>query len=225
MSRLRYCQYLPISGVISTPLLLSGIIWVNDNAMNKTNKIKTFSFMSLDGYVPKAGDYTDWLPEGSQPIESGYDFHQFRDSVSCAVMSGIYHATLQASDIWPLGDKMCYILTPRSFNLAPDVKADFIITDDNGYDYKKVVDQLRERTDGDIWLAGDQGIITRFMSQGLIDEIILNILPVTFGVGLPMFGNDKQIQDWTLQNHTIYSNGVVQLHYTADRICGCLENG
>lgn len=178
--------------------------------------------MSLDGYVPKTGEHNDWLPEGSQPIESGYGFHQFRDSASCAVMSGIYHATLQASDVWPFGDKMCYILTPRSFNLAPDVKADFIITDDNSYDYKKIVDQLREKTDGDIWLAGDQGIIARFMLQRLIDEITINILPVTLGVGVPMFGNDKQIQDWTLQNNTIYSNGVVQLQYTANRIYDAL---
>lgn len=194
--------------------------------MNTSYKIKTFSFLSLDGYVPKTGDYTNWLPEGSQPIESDYNFQKFLDSVSCAVITGIYHAALQASDVWPFGDKMCYILTPRSFNLDPDIKAELIITPENsGQEYIKAVNQVRERTDGDIWLAGDQGIITRFMSQVLIDEIILNVLPVTFGVGLPMFSNVKQIQDWTLQNHTIYSNGVVQLHYTADRICGCLENG
>lgn len=192
--------------------------------MNISYKVKTFSYMSLDGYVLKTEDYTDWLPKDKPPIEGGYGFYQFRDSVSCAVMSGIYHAALQASDVWPFGDKMCYILTPRSFKLASDVKADFIITDDNGYDYKKVVDQLRERTDGDIWLAGDQSTIARFMSQRLIDEIILNILPVTFGVGLPMFSNEKQIHDWTLQNHIIYSNGVVQLQYTADRICGGVQN-
>ena len=194
--------------------------------MSKSNKIKTFSFMSLDGYVSKTGDCIDWLPEGSQPIESGYDLRQFRDSVNCVVITGIYYAALQASDIWPFGDKMCYILTPRSFNLAPDIKADLIITpEDNQQDYIKAVEQLRERINGDIWLAGDQGIITQFMSQGLIDEITQNVLPVTLGVGLPMIGNDKQIQDWTLQNHTIYSNGVVQLQYTADRICGDLQNG
>lgn len=174
--------------------------------------------MSLDGYVPKTGDYTNWLPENSQPSESGYGFRQFRDSVSCAVISGIYHATLQASDIWPFGEKMCYILTPRSLRLTPDMKADLIITpEDNGQCYINVVEQLRERTDGDIWLAGDQGMITRFMAQGLIDEITLNVIPVSLGVGLPMFGNNKQIQGWTLKYHKIYSNGVAQLQYTADR--------
>lgn len=194
--------------------------------MNKTNKIKTFSFISLDGYVLKDRDYADWLPKESQPIKGGYGFNQFRDSVNCAVITGMYYATLQAADVWPFGDKMCYILTSRSFNLAPDIKADLIITtEDNGHDYIKAVNQLRERTDGDIWLAGDQGTITRFMSQGLIDEITLNVLPVTLGVGLPMFGNDKQVQDWTLQNHTIYSNGVVQLKYAADRICASLQEG
>ena len=193
--------------------------------MNTSYKIKTFSFMSLDGYIPKTGDYTAWLPEVSQPIENGYDFQQFRDSVSCVVITGIYHAALQASDIWPFGDKMCYILTSRSFNLPPDIKADLILTPaDNGGDYINAVDQLRERTGGDIWLAGDQGIITRFMAQGRIDEITVNVLPVTLGVGLPMFGSNKQIQDWTLRNHTIYSNGVIQLQYTAARFCDRLQN-
>lgn len=173
--------------------------------------------MSLDGYVPKAGDYTDWLPEGSQPIESGYDFHQFRDSVSCAVISGIHYATLQASDIWPFGEKMCYILTPRTLSLTPDKNADVIITpEDNRQCNINAVEQLRERTGGDIWLAGDQGIIIRFMEQGLIDEITVNIIPVILGVGLPMFGNNKQKQGWTLKNQTIYSNGVVQLQYTVN---------
>ena len=181
--------------------------------------------MSLDGYIAKTGNYTDWLPEVSQPIENGYNFKQFRDSVSCVVITGIYHAALQASDIWPFGDKMCYILTSRSLSLSPDIKADLIITpEDNGHDYINAVDQLREKADGDIWLAGDQGIITRFMAQGLIDEITVNILPVTLGVGLPMFGNDKQIQDWTLNNHAIYSNGVIQLQYTAARICKGFQN-
>lgn len=177
--------------------------------------------MSLDGYILKD---SDWLPEGCQSIESGYAFRQFRDSVSCVVITGMYHAVLQASDMWPFGDKMCYILTPQSFSIPPNVKADLIITpENNGCDYINAVEQLRKGTNGDIWLAGDQNIITLFVEHGLIDEITLNIFPVTFGVGLPMFDNDKQIQGWTLQNHTVYSNGVVQLQYTADHICGDLK--
>ena len=193
--------------------------------MNTSYKIKTFSFMSLDGYIAKTGNYTDWLPEVSQPIENGYDFKQFRDSVSCVVITGIYHAALQASDIWPFGDKMCYILTSRSLSLSPDIKADLIITpEDNGRDYINAVDQLRERTGGDIWLAGDQSIITHFMAQGLIDEITVNVLPVTLGVGLPMFGSNKQIQGWTLRNHTIFNNGVIQVQYTAAHFCDSPQN-
>ncbi|MDL2257103.1 dihydrofolate reductase family protein [Bacteroidales bacterium OttesenSCG-928-I14] len=182
--------------------------------MEKQIRIKIYSFLSLDGYVLKTD--SDYLLEYNHPEGEDYGFKRFLDSVECVVMNGIYYATQQACDHWPAGNKPCHIITPSYFKVAPETHADLILFHpENSSGFTDAIDSLRKKVKGDIWLAGDTDLISEFMEHGLIDEITLNVVPITIGNGNQLFNRNKHERYWTLQHHTPYSNGVIQLKYTA----------
>ncbi len=56
-------------------------------------------------------------------------------------------------------------------------------------DLAKVVDQIREQSNGNIWLYGGAELTTEFLNSGWIDEMWLGIVPVVLGNGKPLFQN------------------------------------
>ncbi|MCC8034361.1 MAG: dihydrofolate reductase family protein [Rikenellaceae bacterium] len=176
-------------------------------------KIKTYSFISLDGYA--AGDDNEagrWLDNGYDSKED-YGLRELLDSVGSVVMNAMYYARLQGCDVWAFGDKTCYILSPHE--MAAAAGTEIILHGDK--DPVEALDVLRRRSGGDILLAGDTQTVAGFLEAGLIDEIVLNTVPVTLGRGTAFFGQSERATSWKLSGHKIYGNGVIQARYTADR--------
>lgn len=186
--------------------------------MNKTGKIKTFSFISLDGYVSKMGGGIDWLLDYPRPLAGNYGFDLFAQTVGCAVLNGIYYATLQACDLWPHDKKKSYVILPKNATLAAGVKPDCIhLYPEKGFGYVEAVDSIRRKNGGDIWLVGDHEMLSAFMERGLIDEITLNVIPVTLGNGYPLFNRSHAEQLWQLEEYKSFDNGVMQMRYVLKR--------
>ncbi len=62
-------------------------------------------------------------------------------------------------------------------------------------------------------IAGGTGANTAALETGLVDEIILDIEPILFGNGLPLFKLADYTQRLELINLIRYGNSGVQLHY------------
>lgn len=150
-----------------------------------------------------------WLEQNSDPgLGDG-----FLRSVDNVAISGIHYAALQGSDLWPFGSKKCYILSP--YDIAAPAGAEIILCGEK--DPAGAVEALRESVGGDIWLAGDTRTVARFLGAGLIDEVVLNILPVTLGRGTAFFGQSDRVAYWKLSEHQIFEGGIIQARYTAQR--------
>lgn len=178
--------------------------------MEKIGKIKTFACISLDGYIVQVEKDAFRFPEGFGSGIEGHGLREFRDSVSCTVITGMYYASLQGADVWPFGDKMCYIMAPSNFRLVPGIRAEVIEAQDN----ITALAQIQSEVNGDIWLAGDHDFITQCLNCGLIDEITLNILPFTIGQGTSFFSYNNQARVWNLITHQTYGNGIIRAKYT-----------
>ena len=76
-----------------------------------------------------------------------------------------------------------------------------------------MVASLREQTDGDLWLVGGGGLIASFRERGLIDEVILTIIPVLLGEGVPLFAGAQPEAAMRLSDVQRFESGIVQLHY------------
>ncbi|HEY4673433.1 MAG TPA: dihydrofolate reductase family protein, partial [Nitrososphaerales archaeon] len=65
----------------------------------------------------------------------------------------------------------------------------------------------------DIWLVGGGEIVSIFLNEGLIDEIILSIHPVILGRGIPLFKNVQKEVWLKMQKSVSFDSGLVQIHY------------
>jgi len=75
-----------------------------------------------------------------------------------------------------------------------------------------LVDKLR-LNEKDSWLMGGSKLITWFMNDKLVDEVIISIIPKTLGKGIPLFERTNNAYLFTLKESKAFEDGVVQLHY------------
>ncbi len=73
-----------------------------------------------------------------------------------------------------------------------------------------------ESTGKDVWLMGGGQCLRAFHDAGLVDEWEISIIPVFLGRGLPLFPpREAGLSMLKLNKRETYSNGVVNLTYTA----------
>ena len=72
---------------------------------------------------------------------------------------------------------------------------------------------LRERTAGDILVAGSASLATALLEHGLVDELRLMVFPIVLGAGRRLFG--PMAEPSTLQLHSVQTvgEGVVIMTY------------
>lgn len=75
------------------------------------------------------------------------------------------------------------------------------------------ISKLQEKKGKDIWLVDGGKLITTLLSQNMVDEIIITVIPVILGDGVPLFPSHPTESKWELQNCISYKNGVVQITY------------
>ena len=79
--------------------------------------------------------------------------------------------------------------------------------------WKDLVTELKKKKAKDIWLIGGGQLITTFINEGLLDKMIISIIPKIIGEGLPLFANKPKETNWKLTEAKPYDTGVVNLTY------------
>jgi dihydrofolate reductase len=79
------------------------------------------------------------------------------------------------------------------------------------YDAAKI-QQLKDDTDGDLYISGSGTLVRGLLADGLVDELHLFVFPVTLGSGERLFTEGDQTK-LALQTTDVYDNGVVHLSY------------
>jgi dihydrofolate reductase len=163
-------------------------------------KIILFIASSLDGYIARTNGDIDWLPES---VASGYD--DFIKSVDTVIMGKrTYDQVLTFGD-YPYKDKKSYVLT-RNNDCSKDENTEFV------NDAEKLVKDIIQNSGTDIWLIGGAEVISTFVNLGFVDEIILSIIPIVLGKGIPLFKNIEKDVKFELTKTTDY-DVLVELHY------------
>jgi len=163
-------------------------------------KTVLFIASSLDGYIAKTNGSVDWLPVNGS---SGYN--EFYKSIDTVIMGKKTYDQVLTFGAYPYKDKKSYVLTR---NDAQSVDEDIQLVNN----VEKLTKTLLASTGSNIWLVGGAEIITIFMNLGFIDEIILSIIPVVLGSGIPLFTNLQKETKLQLIKTTEY-DALVELHY------------
>ena len=84
-------------------------------------------------------------------------------------------------------------------------------------DVKQFAKKLRAADGKDIWMMGGAAVAGSFLDAGELDEMIVSVVPVMIGEGIPLFGPAHRQVELKLISSTPYPDGVVNLHYRIER--------
>ncbi|MCU9949935.1 dihydrofolate reductase family protein [Pseudomonas solani] len=161
---------------------------------------------TLDGYIARPDGSVDWL----QPLEQSGDDHgygAFYDSIDGLLMGrGTYETVLAMGGAWPYPGKPCTVLTRAELEpAAPQVRIAHNTP-------AEALAELAEAGCKRVWLVGGGSLAGTCYAAGLIDELIVSVVPHLLGAGIQMFatGLERRLQ---LHEQRSFATGVVQLHY------------
>jgi dihydrofolate reductase len=164
-------------------------------------KIKLFIASSLDGYIAKEDGSVDWLPQSG---DSGYD--NFYKSIDIVLMGKKTYEQILTFGKFPYKDKISYVFTRNPNQKKKDENVEFTS------EVEEFTKKLILSSGKDIWLVGGADIISTFLNLKFVDEIILSVIPVALGKGIPLFKNIKEEVKLELVKTTEY-DGLVELSY------------
>jgi dihydrofolate reductase len=166
-------------------------------------KTQYYTAASIDGYIADQDNSLDWLFE----VDEGTDnpFGAFFSGVGAFAMGATtYEWVLKNDNLleepqnWHdmYGEMPCWVFTHRELPLVPDANIFFV-----SGDVKRVHEAMTVAAQGkNVWLVGGGDLVGEFADQGLLDEIILGVAPVTLGTGAPVLPRRLSSQQLALTN-------------------------
>lgn len=123
---------------------------------------------------------------------------------------GSYQVGLDAGVTSPYGHLREYVAS-RSLDTSPDPNV-HLITDD----LVGAVRALKAEEGGlGIWLCGGSQLAGDLLDE--VDELVIKTYPQVYGSGMPMFGTDFTVTDFTLDSVRTFGNGVLVRKYSRKR--------
>jgi dihydrofolate reductase len=167
-------------------------------------RCSVFIATSLDGYIARADGTFDFLSIVERPDED-YGFADFFASVDALVIGRNTYETALAFPEWPYAGKRCIVITHRA---TPSVHGEQFFAGDP----VALVEQLGLAGAQRLYVDGG-AVIRQFLSDNLIDDLTLSIVPVLLGQGIALFGAEVPEQRLRLESSKSYESGLVQLRY------------
>lgn len=174
-------------------------------------KIKLYIAASLDGFIARQDHSLDWLDalSDAQPEDTDYGYQAFYDSIDVVLLGRSTYDVVVGFDVdWPYSNTQAFV-----FSRSAEVKITTPQTQLVQEDLKTYVPKLKQQEGKDIWLIGGGQLITSFLNEGFIDEIIISIAPVILGDGIPLFANTPKETKLKLHETQHFGNGIVNLTY------------
>lgn len=161
---------------------------------------------SLDGYIATPGGGIDWLA----PFEASgedYGYARFYDSVDAVIVGSTTFQHSLTFGSWPYPGKPVWVFSSRALDVDRD---DVTVTADAP---DVVSREIEERGLCRAWLVGGGALAGSFRQAGLITELIVSVIPIILGEGIPLFGAPGPQRRLRLLESTPYPDGIVQLRY------------
>ncbi len=171
-------------------------------------KIQLYIAASLDGYIARRDGSIDWLSIVEKAGED-YGYSEFVKSIDTTLMGYQTYAQVLTFGEFPYNDKQNYVFS-RQPRPAGDKPVSFVSEDPAAF-----VRRLKAQPGGGIWLIGGGQLNTILLNAGLIDEMILSIIPIVLGDGIPLFGAQPRETKWVLKGQKAFDSGLVQVQYAS----------
>lgn len=181
-------------------------------------KTQFYGAASLDGFLSTPDDSIDWLLQFG---ESPTSYAEFIAQVGAIVMGASTYEWLLKhhlkpgsgeSQPWPY-EQPTWVFTHRKLPEIPGARITFV-----SGDVRPVHAEMTAGAGGkNIWLTGGGDLVGQFWDQGLLDELIVQIAPVTLGAGKPLLPRSIHTPPLTLLSVRQYGHTFAELIYAVQK--------
>lgn len=175
--------------------------------MEKTNKV--FIATSLDGYIAdREGkiDFLDTFPEINR-IDSGY--YSFMEKIDAIVMGRKTFETICGFGIdWPY-KKPVFVISTTLEEIPEKYRGEVELAHGT---LTEIMALIHGKGFGRLYIDGGK-TIQSFLQADLIDELVVTVVPILLGGGIPLFGSLGSSLIFECKKTTLYLEKIVQSHY------------
>lgn len=157
-----------------------------------------YTAATLDGFLADEHDSLDWLfvqeqDESASTEHPWLSYERLIAQTGAMVMGATTYQWVvdhlaESDEAWPY-DMPCFVFTHR--DLAPVAPTVELVATDVAESAQRIVEAAGE---GDVWVVGGGDLAAQFAEAGHLDEVILNLAPVTLGAGRPLFPRRRDLQ-------------------------------
>ena len=168
-------------------------------------KVILYIAMTIDGMIAEKDDALSFLEpyDGLSWVEK---YNQAMLSRTDTLLMGrrTYDVIQSMGISWPYPDHACFVYSKHKRS------SDHVtfINEEIGMHVSK----LKELKGKDIWLLGGGKMTQTLLEENIIDEMIITIIPVILGSGIPLFESSKKSTLFDLID-TRSDSGLVMLTY------------
>jgi len=180
--------------------------------MPSTPRVRVYIACSLDGFIAGPDDDLSWLPGADGSADDvaadpgGLGFEAFMAEVGALLMGRrTYEVAAGFGGAWPYGDRPVLVATRRSLEAAqPTVRAV------SGSIEELIAEARAAAGERDVYLDGGN-MIRQALDAGLVDELVVTLVPVVLGEGAPLFAGVAQRRRFELVEQCRFGGQMVQL--------------
>jgi dihydrofolate reductase len=173
-------------------------------------KVVLYIATSIDGYIATKEGNIDWLPDPEQGENNNHSFgyEEFYDSIDTTLMGyATYKKIIGFGVPFPYFDKKNFIFS-RNHQKKENLPVEFIRPDIISF-----VKKLKTGKGKHIWLIGGGQINGILLDNDLIDEMIVTVIPVVLGNGIPLFSSTTQIKRFKQVEVQTFGGSISQIRY------------
>ena len=165
---------------------------------------------TIDGFIADNNDNLDWLLQfGFEDFQGDYD--GFMANVGAIVMgSATYEWILGEGDQpWAYGETPVWVLTSRT--LPGVAGADIRFFHGDVADLHR--EALASAVGKNVWVVGGGNVAAQFAEHGLLDELLLTVMPIVLGSGKPLLPISAVTKPLALMETIPFPQGAIGLRY------------
>jgi dihydrofolate reductase len=164
---------------------------------------------SIDGYIATGDGGIEWLHELPNPNNSDYGYSDFIKNIDALLMGRNTFEKVLSFDDWPYDNKV-FVLSSTLTEVPSELigKVEFISGTPT-----EILSRVNSNGFTNLYIDGGL-VIQSFLSEDLIDELIVTRIPILLGSGIPLFGDLVKPLKFTHNTTEVYGNALVKSHYT-----------
>ena len=140
--------------------------------------LSVFIASSIDGYIASEDGSLEWLEAAARPDED-YGYQAFLESVDALAMGRGTYDHIAHLDPLPFGDRPVHVFTHRPAPPRPGVTFWAVPP-------RRALAHWEDAGLHRVYVDGGQ-LISAFLAEGLIDDMVLTTAPILLGAGRPLF--------------------------------------